>query len=213
MAATGVDALIDEAPFTKTHRRVWLLSSMGIMLDGFDFFIMGVALPLIRQEWHPGTWVEGILSAAAIIGAIVGACTLGALTDKLGRQLTFRIDLGMFIVFALLSALAPSIWWLIAFRFLLGVGIGADYPISSAYVSEVCPGRVRSRLLVAAFSFQAIGQILGVFVGLIILGIDPHFSAWRPMLAFGVIPAIGIVWSARPHRRPRWPPTTWPSEA
>jgi MFS family permease len=202
---SAVARLLDDAPFTRTHRRVWLLSSMGIMLDGFDFFIMGVAIPLIRQEWGLGAWEVGLVSSAAIVGAIVGASTLGALTDRIGRKLAFKIDLGLFVAFALASALAPSFWWLVLFRFLLGVGIGADYPISSSYVSEIAPARVRSRLLVATFSFQAVGQLLGVVVGLAILHLDPTFTAWRWMLAFGVVPALVIVWMRRTvPESPKW---------
>ena len=188
-----VDELLDDAPFTPLHRRVWLLSSMGIMLDGFDFFIMGVAIPLIRQEWAPPAWQIGLVGSAAIVGAIVGAVTLGTLADSIGRRRAFRIDLGMFVAFALASALAPGVWWLIAFRFLLGVGIGADYPISSAYVAEVSPRRDRTRLLIGAFSFQAVGQLLGVLVGLALLSAIGESWAWRPMLAFGVVPAALIV--------------------
>lgn len=200
-----MDELLDNAPFTRLHRRVWLLSSMGIMLDGFDFFIMGVAIPLIREEWGLSAWTAGLVTSSAIIGAIVGASTLGALTDKIGRQLAFRIDLSLFVVFALLSAVAPSVAWLIAFRFLLGIGIGADYPISASYVSEIAPSRVRTRLLVGTFSFQAVGQLLGVVVGLVILNVDPHVSAWRWMLAFGVIPALVIVWLRRGvPESPKW---------
>ena len=205
MAETKVDALLDDAPWTPTHLRIWILSSMGILLDGFDFFIMGVAIPLIAQEWHPSSWETGLLGAAAVLGAIVGASTLGALGDRLGRRMAFRLDLGMFVVFALASALAPGLWWLIGFRFLLGVGIGADYPLSAAYVSEIAPARIRTRLLVGAFSFQAVGQVLGVVVGLVILHLDPTFGAWRPMLAFGVVPAVAIVWFRRTvPESPRW---------
>lgn len=204
-ADTPIDAILDAAPFTSTHRRVWLLGSMGIMLDGFDFFIMGVAIPLINAQWHPSTLGLGLISSAAILGAIVGAVTLGALTDRIGRQLAFKLDLGMFVVFALASAFAPSIVWLIVFRFLLGVGIGADYPISAAFVAEIAPARDRSRLLVGAFSFQAVGQLLGVLVGLIILNVYPHLDAWRWMLAFGVIPALVIVWLRRnTPESPKW---------
>jgi predicted MFS family arabinose efflux permease len=111
----------------------------------------------------------------------------------------------MFVVFALASALAPSIAWLIVFRFLLGLGVGADYPISAAFVAEIAPARVRNRLLVGAFSFQAVGQLLGVFVGLIILHVYPHLDAWRWMLAFGVIPALVIVWLRRKTpESPKW---------
>lgn len=202
---TSVDRLLDEAPFTPLHRRVWLLSSMGIMLDGFDFFIMGVAIPLIDEEWSPTAWEIGLVGSAAVIGAVVGALTLGAVADRIGRRLAFRLDLGVFVVFALASALAPGIWWLILFRFLLGVGIGADYPISSAYVAEIAPARIRSRLLIGAFSFQAVGQLLGVLVGLVLLWTVGDVGAWRPMLAFGVVPAIGIVWlRRRVPESPKW---------
>ncbi|PJJ55122.1 MFS transporter [Compostimonas suwonensis] len=197
MAGQKLSALIESVDFAKTHRRVWLLSSMGIMLDGFDFFIMGVAIPLIAHEWNLTPWETGLASSAAIVGAIVGAAVMGPVSDRIGRKLAFRIDLAMFVVFALLSALAPSLWWLVAFRFLLGVGIGADYPISSSYVSEIAPSRLRTRLLVATFSFQAVGQILGVLVGLAILTLEPTPDAWRWMLGAGVVPAIVIVWLRR----------------
>jgi MFS family permease len=205
MIASRVTSLLDDAPLTPLHRRVWLLSSMGIMLDGFDFFIMGVAIPLISHEWNPSSAELGLISSSAIIGAIVGAFAIGSLTDKIGRQLAFRIDLGMFVVFAVLSALSPSIAWLIAFRFFLGVGIGADYPISSSYVAEIAPARDRSRLLVGAFSFQAVGQLLGVLVGLVILQVYPDAGSWRYMLAAGVVPAVFILWLRRGvPESPKW---------
>ncbi|GAA2237899.1 MFS transporter [Herbiconiux moechotypicola] len=185
--------LIDDTRFGRAHRRVWLLSSLGIMLDGFDFFIMGVAIPLIAAEWSTTPLETGLISSAAIVGAIVGAAVMGPLSDRIGRKLAFRIDLGLFVVFALASALAPDVWWLIVFRFLLGIGIGADYPISASYVSEISPSRLRSRLLIGAFSFQAVGQLLGALVGLLVLSLDPVPDAWRWMLAVGVVPAIVIV--------------------
>lgn len=179
--------------FGRAHRRVWILSALGIMLDGFDFFIMGVAIPLIVAQWNITPLQTGLVTSAAIVGAIVGASVMGAVSDRIGRKLAFRIDLGMFVVFALLSALAPDIWWLIVFRFFLGIGVGADYPIASSYVAEITPGRLRSRLLIGAFSFQAVGQLLGALVGLAVLSLNPVPDAWRWMLAFGVVPAVVIV--------------------
>ncbi len=46
------EQLLVETPFTKTQRKLWVLSAMGILLDGFDFFIIGVALPLIARDFH-----------------------------------------------------------------------------------------------------------------------------------------------------------------
>jgi MFS family permease len=185
--------LLDGSPLTRLHVRVWLLSAMGIMLDGFDFFIVGVAIPLIKVDLDPTPTQIGLISSSAVIGAIFGAATIGRLADRVGRRLVFKIDLGLFVVFALLSALAPNIGLLILFRFLLGVGIGADYPIAASYVAEIAPARLRSRMLVGAFAFQAVGQIMGVVVGLAILRVYPEPNAWRWMFAFGVVPAVVIV--------------------
>ncbi|WP_291041391.1 MFS transporter [Herbiconiux sp.] len=193
MAETRMQHLLDGLRFGAGHRRVWLLSCLGIMLDGFDFFVMGVAIPLIVAEWSTSPLETGLISSAAILGAILGAAVMGPLSDRIGRRLAFRIDLALFVVFALASALAPGVWWLIAFRFLLGVGIGADYPISASYVSEIAPRRLRERLLIGAFSFQAVGQLLGALVGLLVLTLDPSPDAWRWMLAAGVVPAVVIV--------------------
>ena len=190
---TQLDALLNEAPMTKKHWRVWLLAATGIMLDGFDFFIIGVASPLIAEDLGASPQQIGLVSAAAIVGAIFGAFGLGRLTDRIGRKLAFRLDLGLFVVFALLSGMAWSIPSLIAFRFILGIGVGADYPISAAYIAEIAPARHRVRLLVGAFSFQAVGQVLGALVGLAILIVSDSVSSWRYMLAFGAVPAVLII--------------------
>jgi MFS family permease len=202
-----VDQLLDESELTRLHVRVWLLAAMGIMLDGFDFFIVGVAIPLIKLDFEPApSALEiGLVSSAAVIGAIFGAVIIGRLGDRVGRSLVFKVDLAIFVVFALLSALAPTVGWLIVFRFFLGVGVGADYPIAASYVTEIAPRRHRARMLVGAFSFQAVGQLLGVLVGLAILHLDPNTSAWRPMLAFGVVPALVIVFLRRGvPESPKW---------
>jgi MFS family permease len=192
-AVPSIDELLDEAPLTRLHIRVWLLSAMGIMLDGFDFFIIGVAIPLITVQFGATTLQVGLVSAAAVIGAIFGASTLGPLTDRLGRRIVFMVDLAMFVAFAAGSALAWSIWVLIGVRFLLGVCIGADYPISAAYLAEISPRRSRTRLLVGAFTLQAAGQLLGALVGLVILEITTDVGAWRWMLAAGIPPAVLVV--------------------
>lgn len=75
---------------------------------------------------------------------IIGAAIAGHLADRIGRKIVFAVDLGMLVLFALLSALAPDITWLVIFCFLLGVAVGADDPISSSYVAEFMPSRVRA---------------------------------------------------------------------
>src|SRR5262245_12815462 len=132
----SVHAALDDAPLTRAHWHIWFLAAMGIFLDAFDLFSIAVALPLIERDLGANAWQLGLIGAAAPLGAIGGAAGAGWATDRLGRRLIFVIDLGLFVLFAALSALSWNVASLIAFRFLLGAAVGADYPIASAYIAE-----------------------------------------------------------------------------
>ena len=212
MSCTVLTEAMDDAPFTLKHAHIWFLSAMGIFLDGFDLFVMSIALPLIIVQFSATPLAQGLIGAAAVIGAIFGALIGGRLCDRFGRKKVFLFDLLVFIVFAVLSSFAWSIESLILFRFLLGVGIGADYPVCASYVSEFMPKRIRGRMLIAAFSFQAVGIFAAAGVGLFILAMHPSESAWRWMLVAGAVPALlilvlrrGLPESARWHiQRKEW---------
>ena len=190
---------------TSLHKKFWLLAALGVMLDGFDFFIISVAGPLVSHQYGLSSGMQGLVSAAAIIGAIVGAGLLGPLADKIGRRRIFMYDLWLFVIFSVACIFAWNVWVLIAFRFVLGIAIGLDYPIAASYLAEVLPSKVRGRWLVGAFSLQAVGIVLGAMVGVVALEAFPHVDAWRGMLGFGVIPALLIIWFRRTvPESPRW---------
>jgi MFS family permease len=190
---------------SRLHVRFWLLAGLGILLDGFDFFIIGVANPLIANDFGVGAAEKGLVSAAAIVGAVFGAGLLGPLGDKIGRRRIFKFDLWLFVVFSLACIVAWDVWSLIAFRFVLGIAIGLDYPIAASYLAEILPSRTRGRWLVSAFSLQAAGILLGAVVGVLVLLIVPDVGSWRLMLGFGVVPALLIIWLRREvPESPRW---------
>jgi MFS family permease len=196
---------LDRARMLPLHRRFWLLAALGIMLDGLDFFIIGVANPLIAHQYDLSDATTGLVSAAAIVGAIFGAAMLGPLADRIGRRRIFQYDLVMFAAFSVACIFAWNVWALIAFRFALGLAIGLDYPVAASYLSEVLPTRDRGRWLVGAFSLQAVGILLGALVGVVVLNILPEVSSWRIMLGFGVVPALAIIWLRRGvPESPRW---------
>jgi MFS family permease len=205
-ALVSIRSALDGAKMTALHWRIWLLSAMGVFLDAFDLFIIGVALPIIAHQLGASPAATGLIAAASPLGAIFGAAIAGQIADRIGRKLVFAVDLGMFILFALLSAIAPNVGFLIFFRFLLGVAIGADYPISSSYVAEFMPARVRGRMMVGALSFQAIGAVAGAAVGLTLLVTDlAGDGVWRWMLAAGVLPAFVVLILRRGSpESPRW---------
>lgn len=196
---------LDGSRFSGLHLRFWGLAALGIMLDGFDFFIIGVAGPLLVKEWGLSPAEHGLVTAAAIVGAIFGAGLLGPLGDKVGRRRIFRVDLILFIVFSVACIFAWNVWSLILFRFAVGVAIGLDYPIAASYLAEVLPIKGRGRWLVGAFSLQAVGILMGAIVGVVVLEIAPELDSWRWMLGFGAIPALIIVLLRRGvPESPRW---------
>ena len=183
---------------------IWALSAGLIALDGFDFFIIGIALPFLKQDFGLSATQMGAIAVAAVAGSFVGALTLGPITDKIGRQLMLVIDIALFVIFSTATALAWNAASLIVFRFMVGVAIGADYPISVSYITENVPSRLRGRMVIGAFSFQAIGALLGALVGLgviyLFLQLYPDLQepairyAWRWMLAVGLVLALLVGW-------------------
>ncbi|WP_407673510.1 MFS transporter [Parafrankia colletiae] len=103
-----------------------------------DFFIIGVANPLVEEDLGASSVETGLISAAAIAGAMFGAALLGPLADRFGRRRVLRIDLVLFVAFSALCVVAWDVWSLIAFRFVLGLAIGLGYPIAAGYLAETC---------------------------------------------------------------------------
>ncbi len=184
---------LDNARLSKEHWRVWALSAMGIFLDGFDLFIIAIALPFINQQFSPSDHLQGLIVSAAPFGCILGATVFGRMTDKLGRKILLLLNILFFVIFAACTAFAWDVSSLILFRFLLGIGIGADYPVSSTYIVENMPKRLRGKMLVSGFGFQALGMLAAAATGLIIILVHPEVNAWRIMLGIAVIPAIIIM--------------------
>ena len=187
-------AELDDSRLTRPMWMLWILSAGLIALDGFDFFIIGVAMPFIQRDFGLSVGWVGAIATAALAGALVGSLTLGPVTDRVGRQLMLVVDIGLFVVASAATALAWNAWSLLLFRFLVGVGIGADYPISVAYITENVPARVRGRMVIGAFSFQSIGALLGAVVGWATIWtfqqVQPELAidyAWRWMLGVGVV--------------------------
>ncbi|WP_052055399.1 MFS transporter [Myxosarcina sp. GI1] len=193
---------LDESKLTRVMWLLWALSAGLIALDGFDFFIIGVAIPFLERDFSLSSTQIGTVAVAAVAGSLFGSLTLGPITDKVGRQLMLLVDVLLFVVATAGTALAWNATSLIFFRFLVGVGIGADYPISVSYITENVPSRLRGRMVIGAFTFQAVGALLGALTGLTVIHIFQSWYpdstqlaiqyAWRWMLGVGLLLAIAV---------------------
>jgi len=186
-------ARYDAAGVTGEHWKIMFISGMGFFTDAYDLFIIGVAMRLIKGEWHPPTLAVGLVTSTALLAAAIGALLFGRVADMLGRKRIYGYEVLVLAAGAIASAFSPSIWWLIGFRIILGLGIGGDYPVSSTLMSEYAGKATRGMMVSLVFAIQAAGLIVGPLLaaGLLASGIS-HDLTWRLLLAFGAIPALAV---------------------
>ncbi|HZU80519.1 MAG TPA: MFS transporter, partial [Acidimicrobiales bacterium] len=183
-----------------------VISGMGFFTDAYDLFVISTVAVLVKSQWHLSTTQTSWVTGSAILAAFIGAFVFGRIADLLGRKSVYTIVAAIMIVGALASAVAPSFLWLVVARFVLGLGIGGDYPVSAVLMSEYANRADRGRLVSLVFSMQALGLVVGPLVGLVLLssGIS-HDLTWRLMLGLGAIPAASVVYlRARMPESPRF---------
>jgi PHS family inorganic phosphate transporter-like MFS transporter len=194
-AQLTVADILNEAPRSRFHRKAVLVSGMGFFTDAYDLFVISTVATLVAVQWHLSTSEKSWVSGSAILGAFVGAMVFGRIADRLGRKSVYVIVAAIMVVGALLSAFSVNLWWLIASRLVLGLGIGGDYPVSAVLMSEYSNRRDRGRMVGLVFSMQALGLIVGPLVALTFLssGVS-HPLTWRLLLGLGAVPAAAVIW-------------------
>ena len=186
--------------------RLTILSCLGGLLFGFDTSNIGSALNFV--PYHLSSFFSGYLVAGASLGAAVGAIGAGPLTDRFGRKALLVIDAGLYAVGSILSAVSPDLAVLLIARTMIGLAIGADSAIATAYIAEFAPSDRRGSLTMLQQWMITVGILLAYVVALIVLRIAPGSAGtvgWRVILGVGAIPAlIGLVLRAEMPESPRW---------
>ncbi len=189
---------LNESPMQLFHLRAVLTAGLGFFTDAYDLFIIGAALVLMKSEWHLSNSMVGLVGSTTLIATFIGAIVFGRLADLWGRKKLYGLEAGIMAVGALLTAFAPNVLWLIVFRFIMGLGIGGDYPVSAVLMSEYANTRDRGKLVGLVFAMQALGLITGPMVAITLLGSGiPDPVAWRIMLGLGAIPALSVIYYRR----------------
>jgi MFS transporter, PHS family, inorganic phosphate transporter len=189
---------LDNAPISAHHWKIMLISGMGFFTDAYDLFIIGVVMSLLKPLWHVGKIEESLVDSTALLASAFGALLFGRIADMLGRKRIYGVEVLVLAAGAIACAFAPNILWLIGLRFILGVGIGGDYPVSATIMSEYAGKASRGMLVTLVFTMQAAGLILGpLFAAALLTSHLSHDIIWRILLAFGAVPALAVYWQRR----------------
>ena len=189
---------MDNAGISKEHWKIMFISGMGFFTDAYDLFIIGVVMALLKPMWHVDKLEEGLVESTALLAAAIGALLFGRIADMVGRKRIYGVEVLVLAAGAIACAFSPNIWWLIGFRFILGIGIGGDYPVSATIMSEYAGKAHRGLLVSLVFAMQAAGLIIGPLLaaGMLATHIS-HDIIWRILVAAGAIPALAVFWSRR----------------
>lgn len=209
---------LDNAKTSKFHVKTIFVAGMGFFSDAYDLFVLSTALPaivavfgitstsnifgsssvdLLGVSLSSVTIEIGLIGASALFGAFVGAILFGRIADLKGRKYTYGLEMAILVIFALISAFSVNVPMLIISRFILGIGVGGDYPISSTIMSEYSNVKSRGKMVSSVFAMQGFGLLTGSLVGIVAIHFLPLNEAWRFMLGFGAVPAISVIYLRR----------------
>ena len=188
-------------PVTKWLLLVGAVILTAGLLFGYDQGVISGALVGIEKSFSVSTFMVEIITSWVTLGALVGALVAGVLSDKIGRKSAVLLAAVLFAFGALVEALAPGAWVLVAGRLIVGFGVGVASVAAPLYASEMAPTRVRGRF-VSGYQF---GITFGIFLAYLIDELLSSGERWRLMLGISAVPAVLLVAFILPSSdTPRW---------
>jgi MFS transporter, putative metabolite:H+ symporter len=194
-------ARLDRLPISSFHRRIMWLIGIGMFFDGFDIYVAATVLGAMLKSGFSTMGQNAQFVSVTFIGMMLGSFLTGFLGDRYGRRFTYQANLAIFGLASLAAAFAPSIGVLILFRFIMGVGLGAENVVGYSTMTEFIPPRVRGKWLGGMSVFVVSGLPITALVGTLVI---PGFG-WRTMFVLGGLGAM-VVWYLRKAlpESPRW---------
>lgn len=186
-------------------QRIRMVSSLGILLDGYNLSIIAVSLIPMTRQFHLVSAQMGLLASATLAGSIVGGWSAGVLADRYGRKTLLIGDLIVFILFSGASALAVRYLWVVLARLVVGIAIGADYAISPTYVAEFALPKSRGFHMGYVWLAWSVGAVGSFGLGAVVVNSVAPTLSWRLLFAVAIIPAaIGLIMRHQLPESPIW---------
>jgi putative MFS transporter len=201
MQTVNAGARLDRLPASRFHYRMLGLIGGGMFLDAFEIYLQGAVLAaLIGIGWSTPAMNANFISVT-FAGMVVGAWFAGILGDRYGRRFSYQANLLIFGLASLAGAAAPSMEWLIAARFIMGIGLGAEIVVGYVTIAEIVPPSSRGKW----GSALAVITNSSLFVSALIARLVIPNIGWRWMFVIVGIGAL-IVWQLRKRmpESPRW---------
>src|SRR5947207_3697138 len=201
---------LDNARMGPIHWRVLALVAGGYFFDVIDFTIFGALVPDIIKSGFATAYQVSWIGFATLIGLGIGTLGQGEFTDRFGRKAVYQFNLLLFGLATIAAALPampsigfdPGFWWVLVFRFLAGIGLGAEQPLCFSYTAEYAPKNIRGRIIAL---MQFIGGAWPWPVGLLLTIYFRDTIGWRGIwIIIGIGALIIFILRFSLPESPRW---------
>lgn len=188
-------ARLDRIPIWPYGTRLLVIIGAGYFFAYFDIVTIGLALPVITDQFHISTSAASTAVTSSLVGYIAGSLAASRLADLRGRRISLLLSVGMFTLGTIGAAFSFTLPWLVGFRFLAGMGIGAEIAVVTTYVGELAPARLRGRATslvgVMAFAGFAVVPVVARFL------VPAFDDGWRVLFLVGAAGGLTVAWLRR----------------
>ena len=205
-ARSGLAAQLDRLPVGPLHRKIVIAVGLGLFFDIYEIFLSGSISTALTKDFSVSGLQLKLLLASAFVGMFFGAGFLGSLADRIGRRKAFLFNLLWYSAWSIIGAFSPNVWVLVFARFMAGIGVGAEYPVADAYLSDTMPKDKRGRMASWAYTCSFVAVPV---VGFLALWLNSfrllEISGWRWLMALGGLGALAVLYMRRKlPESPRW---------
>ncbi|HKO59237.1 MAG TPA: MFS transporter [Thermoanaerobaculia bacterium] len=187
--------------FPNVERRAWralFAAQAGWMLDAMDFLLFTFALLPIQKEFGLTSAQMGGLTTVALIASAVGGMVFGRIADRIGRVRAMTVSILLYSGATAGLATSHAAWQLVAWRVLVGFGMGGEWSCGSVLVAETWPAEHRGKAMGLMQSGWAIGALFAAALSALMLD---RFG-WRVLFLMGALPAAAAFFIRRTVEEP-----------
>ncbi len=180
--------------FGRFHASLLFWAALAQFLEGFEMQLVGYTAPVMADALHVSKFAFGWVFAANNAGFLLGAIGLSSLGDRVGRKRMLVAGVLTFGVFTLAIGYSTTLWQVLLFRVLSGIGLGGAVPNVIALVAEYAPARRRATALSALFVAYTAGSFISGFLASWVLGHGGWETLFRLGGWAGLALAVLLVW-------------------
>lgn len=201
-SSAELTARLDQLKVWPYSNAVLWFVGMGYFMSFFDITNVAFGLPVFSKLFHLTPTQGAYPISASLFGYILGAWLNGNLADFAGRKLGVALATILFSAGCLGATFSNDLTTMVIWRFVTGMGIGAEIAIVSTYIGELAPASMRGRYTALVNVFSFVGLAL---VPLAALWLVPSFVwGWRILFVLGALGILTVPALLFLPESPRW---------